>query len=89
MKGWGFFYVGRVKWAEGEEGRLKDMIRRSRNYVEMLGKVQAFELHVLQILQICWEKQEKKKSFPQSLDFVITTDHLGLFTAEEFKHVLL
>ena len=55
----------------------------------MLGKVQAFELYVLQILQICWEKQEKKKSFPQSLDFVITTDHLGLFTVEEFKHFLL
>ena len=29
---------------------------------------------------------EKRNLFPQSLDFVITTDHLGLFTAEEFKH---
>lgn len=64
MKGWGFFYVGRVKWAEGKEGRLKDMIRRSRNCVEMLGKAQAFELHVLPILQICREKLEKKEIFP-------------------------
>ena len=78
MKEEGSFWVRRMKWVEGKEGLLKDVLRRSRIYVEIWGKGQAFGLHALQ-------RVEGKISILQSLGFVITADILGLCTTKSLN----
>lgn len=71
-----------MKWAEGKEGKLKDVRRRSRIFVGMLRKLSCLDFMFYKHPE---RKRRKKISVLQSPDFVITADNLSFLTAEMCK----